>query len=57
MYVGRLAQLLGIVDIDLHIEEVTGADKSLDVVVDIFNRVKRRNEAIQGRSRPCKDLC
>jgi hypothetical protein len=24
---------------DLHIEEVTGADKSLDVVVDIFNRV------------------
>jgi hypothetical protein len=38
-YVGRLAQLLGIVDIDLHIEEVTGADKSLDVVVDIFNQV------------------
>jgi hypothetical protein len=38
-YVGRLARLLGIVDIDLHIEEVTGADKSLDVVVDIFNQV------------------
>ena len=32
-YVGRLSRLLGIVDIDLHIEEVTGADKSLDVVV------------------------
>ncbi len=38
-YVGRLSGLLGIVDIDLHVEEVTGADKTLDVVVDIFNRV------------------
>jgi hypothetical protein len=36
---GRLSRLLGITDVDLHIEEVTGADKSLDVVVDIFNRV------------------
>lgn len=39
VYVGRLSQLVGISDVDLHIEEVTGADKSLDVVVDIFNRV------------------
>ena len=38
-YVGRLSRLLGIVDVDLHVEEVTGADKSLDVVVNIFNRV------------------
>ena len=38
-YVGKLSRLLGITDIDLHIEEVTGADKSLDVVVQIFNRV------------------
>lgn len=38
-YVARLSRLLGIIDVDLHIEEVTGADKSLDVVVDIFNRV------------------
>jgi hypothetical protein len=38
-YVGRLSKLLSIADIDLHIEEVTGADKSLEVVVDIFNRV------------------
>lgn len=38
-YVGRLSALLGITDIDLHIEEVTGSDKTLDVVVDIFNRV------------------
>ncbi|MDQ7264056.1 DUF262 domain-containing protein [Paracoccus sp. PS-1] len=38
-YVGRLSALLGITDIDLHVEEVTGADKTLDIVVDIFNRV------------------
>lgn len=38
-YVGRLSRLLSIIDVDLHIEEVTGVDKSLDVVVDIFNRV------------------
>ncbi len=38
-YVARLSRLLGVTEIDLHIEEVTGADKSLDVVVDIFNRV------------------
>lgn len=38
-YAARLSHLLGILEIELHIEEVTGADKSLDVVVDIFNRV------------------
>ena len=38
-YFGRLLALVGITDIDLHIEEVTGDDKTLDVVVDIFNRV------------------
>lgn len=38
-YAGRLSHLLGILEIDLHAEEVTGPDKTLDVVVDIFNRV------------------
>lgn len=38
-YIGRLSQLLGVTDIDLHVEEVTGRDKTLDVVVDIFNQV------------------
>ncbi len=38
-YVGRLSKLLWISDIELFIEEVTGQDKTLDVVVDIFNRV------------------
>ena len=38
-FAGRLSALLSISDIDLHVEEVTGAEKSLDVVVEIFNRV------------------
>ena len=38
-YVGRLSCLLSITDVDLHVDEVTGADKTLDVVVDIFNQV------------------
>lgn len=38
-YVARLSRLLGVTDIDLHVEEVTGAEKTLDIVVDIFNRV------------------
>jgi hypothetical protein len=38
-YSARISRILGILDIDLHTEEVTGADKTLDVVVDIFNMV------------------
>ena len=38
-FVARLSNLLSVTDIDLHVEEVTGASKTLDVVVDIFNRV------------------
>jgi hypothetical protein len=38
-YVVRLSRLLSMIDIDLHVEEVTGADKTPDVVVDIFNKV------------------
>ena len=35
----RLSNLLSVTEIDLHVEEVSGVEKSLDVVVDIFNRV------------------
>lgn len=38
-YATRLSRLLAILEIELHIEEVSGADMSLDVVVDIFNKV------------------
>lgn len=38
-YSGRISRLLGILEVDLHVEEVTGTDKTLEIVVDIFNRV------------------
>ena len=38
-YINRLNALENIKQIDLHVEEVTGEDKTVDVVVGIFNRV------------------
>lgn len=38
-YMNRLNHVIQISKVDVHIEEVTGTDKTLDVVVDIFNRV------------------
>lgn len=38
-YNGRLSRLLGIKEIIFNIEEVTGEDKTIDVVVEIFNKV------------------
>jgi len=38
-HLNRLNQIQMIKDRVLHVEEVTGADKTIDVVVDIFNRV------------------
>ena len=38
-YIQRLNGIDGIKQIDLHVEEVTGEEKTVDVVVDIFNRV------------------
>ena len=39
LYVNRLSAIYAVNEIDLHIEEVSGEDKTVDVVVDIFNRV------------------
>jgi hypothetical protein len=38
-FVAHLSRILSMLEVDLHVEEVTGQDKSIDVVVDIFNRV------------------
>ena len=38
-YIERLNRIQDIKNIQLHIEKVTGPDKTVDVVVDIFNRV------------------
>ena len=39
LYFERVSRLLAISGIDLHLEEIIGADKTVDVVVEIFNRV------------------
>jgi hypothetical protein len=39
VYMNRLNAVATIPDIELHIEKVTGEDKTVDVVVDIFNQV------------------
>jgi len=38
-YMERLTRLKAILDRDVHEEKITGSDKTVDVVVDIFNRV------------------
>lgn len=38
-YLERLNRIDGIKSVDLHVDEVTGTDKTVDVVVDIFNKV------------------
>lgn len=38
-YYGRISRLLGICDREIHQETVVGPDKTIDVVVDIFNKV------------------
>lgn len=38
-YLARLNAVAQIPNLEVHIDEVTGADKTVDVVVDIFNRV------------------
>ena len=38
-YMARVAQLHNVLNRDFHIEQITGPDKTIDVVVDIFNRV------------------
>lgn len=38
-YISRLSNLLSILEVQINVEEVTGEDKTIDVVVDIFNKV------------------
>jgi len=38
-YIDRINNIFNIKEIDLHIEEVVGKDKTVDVVVDVFNKV------------------
>ena len=56
-FVSRLSTLLSITEIDLHVEEVTGAEKSLDVVVEIFNRVNSGGTKLSKGDLALAKLC
>ena len=56
-YLTPLTQLLGIVDVELHVEELTGEDKSLDVVVDIFDRVNRNGTKLSKGDLALAKIC
>ena len=56
-FVGRLSKLLGIRDIDFHVEEVTGPDKTIEVVVDIFNKVNSGGTKLSGGDLALARIC
>jgi len=56
-YVGRLSSILAIRDIDFHVEEVTGKDKTIAVVVDIFNRVNSGGTKLSSGDLALAKIC
>lgn len=56
-YINRINAIYSIREIDLHVEEVVGADKSLDVVVDIFNRVNSGGTKLSKGDLALAKLC
>lgn len=56
-YQTRLMKLLGIGDIELHIEEVTGDRLSIDEVVEIFNRVNSGGTKLSSADLALARLC
>ena len=56
-YAGRLNKLIGITEIELHIEAITGTDMTIDVVVDIFNRVNSGGTTLSRGDLALAKLC
>ena len=56
-YINRLTKIHGIRDIDLHVEEVTGPDKTIEVVVDIFNKVNSGGTKLSGGDLALARIC
>ena len=56
-YVGRLSQLLSVPEIELYTDEITGTDKTLDVVVDIFNRVNSGGTKLSNGDLALAKIC
>ena len=56
-YINRLNSIDTIKQIDLHIEDVAGDDKTVDVVVDIFNRVNSGGTKLSKGDLALAKLC
>ena len=56
-YNNRLNAVANIKDIDLHVEEVTGKDKDIDVVVDIFNKVNSQGTRLSKGDLALAKVC
>ena len=56
-YIAHLNAINNIKDIELHIDYVSGEDKTVDIVVDIFNRVNSACPNSRRRSCSRKSMC
>lgn len=54
---GRLSKIQAIQNIDLHLEHITGNDMTIDVVVDIFNRVNSGGKTLSKGDLALAKLC
>jgi len=57
LFINRLSTIHGIKDIDLHIEEVTGSDKTIDVVVELFNLVNSGGTKLSSGDLALAKIC
>lgn len=56
-YMARLSRLLHVLEREFHQEKITGADKTVDVVVDIFNRVNSGGTKLSKGDLALAKLC
>ena len=56
-YQGRLLRLQNIGEVDLHIEEIAGEDRTIDEVVEIFNRVNSGGTKLSAADLALARLC
>ena len=56
-YVQRLTRLAGILDLEFHVEQLTGPEKTVDVVVEIFDRVNSGGTKLSKADLALSKLC
>lgn len=57
MYIKRLNRLTQLLDLEFHEEKITGPDKDVEVVVDIFNRVNSGGTALSKGDLALAKIC